>query len=57
MNEVAVLLKTFGCPGLAALLIGAIVYLYQRGEKSHKRELAMAERILPLMEEIKGFLR
>jgi len=57
MNEIALLLKTFGCPGLAALLIGAIVYLYRRVEHSHKRELAMAERILPLMEEVKGFLR
>ena len=57
MNEIAVLLKTFGCPGLAAVLIGGIIYMYRRVEESHRRELVMAERVLPLMEEIKGFLR
>jgi len=56
MKDIAALLDAFGCWGVVALLITALVYLYKKGECSHKRELAMAERILPLVEEIKGFL-
>jgi len=56
MKEIALLLDTFGCWGLVALLITGIVYLYKNELRSHKRELAMAERILPLVEELKGFL-
>ena len=55
-KEIAKLLDTFGCWGLVALLIGGLVYLYKNELRSHKRELAMAERILPLVEELKGFL-
>ncbi len=56
MKEIAALLDAFGCWGVVAMFTVGIVYLYQRGERSHKRELAMAERILPLVEELKGFL-
>jgi len=53
-NEMAKLLDTFGCWGLVALLITGIVYLYKNELRSHRRELAMAERILPLVEEVKA---
>ena len=63
MADIARLLDTFGCWGLVALLISGIVYLYKNELRSHRRELAMAERILPLVEEVrslavelKGFL-
>ena len=57
MTELAKILAQYGPWGVVALLAGWIVLLFKVIEKSHGREIAMAERVLPLVEELRTALR
>lgn len=57
MPELAQFLREYGGWGVAVIEIGMIGILWKELLKSHRREMAMAERILPLVEEMRTMFR
>lgn len=57
MTEFAKILAQYGPWGMVAILIAGIVGQQRLLLKSQAREIAMAERILPLVEELRTALR
>lgn len=57
MAELAQFLRDYGGWGVAAVSMGMVSILWRELMKSHRRELSMAERILPLVEEMRTIIR
>jgi len=57
MRDLAQFLQTFGAWGLVAILCLSVRFLYQEVMASHRRELDMASRILPLVESLKYIMQ